>query len=79
MRLKIIGVIGFTVGIVTGNLVVPSLFASIVGAASLETIPAMWSGVIQVAVLGMGFGMAGLGTKIVRSQIGRLELAEATD
>ncbi len=79
MRQKIVGVIGFTIGVATGDFAIPPLFASLVGAATPEAIPAAWLGVMQVAVLGSGFGMAALGSKIVRSQAGALELGEATD
>ena len=79
MRLKIVGVIGFAIGIATGNFAIPPLFASLVGVATPEAIPAAWLGVIQVAVLGAGFGMAALSRRIVRSQDGSLELGEAAD
>ena len=79
MRQKIVGVIGFTIGIVTGNLVIPPLFASLVGATTPEAIPAAWSGLIHVTVLGIGFGIAALASSIVRSQVGKLELGEAPD
>ncbi len=79
MRQKIVGVIGFTIGIATGDFAIPSLFAGLVGAATPEAIPAVWLGVMQVAVMGSGFGMAALGTIIVRSQAGKLELGEAAD
>ncbi len=79
MRQKIVGVIGFTIGIATGDFAIPPLFAGLVGAATPEAIPAAWLGVMQVAVLGSGFGMAALGSKIVRSQAGKLELGEAAD
>ena len=79
MRQKIVVVIGFTIGIATGDFAIPPLFAGLVGAATPEAIPAAWLGVMQVAVLGSGFGMAALGSKIVRSQAGALELGEATD
>ena len=79
MRQKIVGVIGFTIGIATGDFAIPPLFAGLVGAATPEAIPAAWLGVMQVAVLGSGFGMAALGSKIVRSQAGKLVLGEAAD
>ena len=79
MRQKIVGVIGFTIGIATGDFAIPPLFAGLVGAATPEAIPAAWLGVMQVAVLGSGFGMAALGSKIVRSQAGKLELGEVAD
>jgi len=79
MRHKIVGVIGFTIGVATGDFAIPPLFASLVGAATPEAIPVAWLGVMQVAVLGSGFGMAALGSIIVRSQAGKLELGEATD
>ena len=79
MRQKIVGVIGFTIGIVTGNFAIPPLFAAMAGAAAPEAIPAAWLGVMQVMVLGSGFGMAALGSKIVRSQAGKLDLGEAAD
>ncbi len=79
MRQKIVGVIGFTIGIATGDFAIPPLFAGLVGAATPEAIPAAWLGVMPVAVLGSGFGMAALGSCIVRSQAGKLELGEASD
>ena len=79
MRQKIVGVIGFTIGIATGDFAIPPLFAGLVGAATPEAVPAAWLSVMQVAVLGSGFGMAALGSKIVRSQAGKLELGEAAD
>ncbi len=79
MRQKIVGVIGFTIGIAIGDFAIPPLFAGLVGAATAEAIPAAWLGVMQVAVLGSGFGMAALGSRIVRSQTRNLELGEATD
>ena len=79
MRQKIVGVIGFTIGIATGDFVIPPLFAGLAGVATPEAIPAVWLGVMQVAVLGSGFGMAALGSGIVRSQAGKLELGEAAD
>ena len=79
MRQKIVGVIGFTIGIATGDFAIPPLFAGLVGAATPEAIPAAWLGVMQVAVLASGFGMAALGSSIVRSQAGKLELGEASD
>ena len=79
MRQKIVRVIGFTIGIATGHFVIPPLFAGLVGAATPEAIPAAWLGLMQVAVLGSGFGMAALGSRIVRSQTRSLDLGEATD
>ena len=79
MRQKIVGVIGFTIGIATGDFAIPPLFASLVGAATPEAIPSAWLGVMQVAVLGSGFGMAALGSGIVRSQAAHLELGKAAD
>ncbi len=79
MRQKIVGVIGFTIGIATGDFAIPPLFAALVGAATPEAIPAAWLGVMQVAVLGSGFGMGALGRRIVRSQARKLELGKAPD
>ena len=79
MRQKIVGVIGFTIGIATGNFVIPPLFAGLVGATTPEAIPAAWLGVMQVAVLGAGFGMAALVSRIVQSQAKKLKLGEAAD
>ena len=79
MRQKIVGVIGFTIGIATGNFLIPPLFAGLAGVAAPEAIPAAWLGVMQVSVLGSGFGMAALVSKIVRCQAGKLELEEAVD
>ena len=79
MRQKIVGVIGFTIGIATGDFAIPPLFAALVGAATPEAIPAAWLGVVQVAVLGAGFGMAALGGSIVRTQAGHLDLGKAAD
>ena len=79
MRQKIVGVIGFTIGIATGDFAIPPLLAGLVGAATPEAIPAVWLGLMQVAVLGSGFGMSALGSTIVRSRVGNLELGEATD
>ncbi len=79
MRYKIVGVIGFTIGIATGDFAIPPLFAGLVGAATPEAIPAAWLGVVQVAVLGSGFGMAALGRKVVRSQARYLDLGEAAE
>ena len=79
MRQKIVGVIGFTIGIATGGFAIPPLFAALFGAATPEAIPAAWLGLMQVAVLGSGFGMAALGSKIARPQAGKLDLGEATD
>ena len=79
MRQKIVGVIGFTIGIAIGDFAIPPLFAGLVGAATPEAIPAAWLGITQVAVLGSGFGMAALGSRIVRSQASNLELGEAAD
>ena len=79
MRQKIVGVIGFTIGIATGDFAIPPLFASLVGAATPEAIPVAWLGVMQVAVLGSGFGIAALASSIVRSQAAHLELGKVAD
>ena len=79
IRQKIVGIIGFTIGIATGNFLIPPLFAGLVGVATPEAIPAAWLGVMQVVVLGSGFGMAALGSRIVRSQAGNLELGDTVD
>ena len=79
MRKKIVVVIGFTIGIATGDFAIPPLFAGLAGSATPEAIPAAWLGVMQVAVLGSGFGMAALGSSIVRSQSRNLALGGTTD
>ncbi len=79
MRQKIVGVIGFTIGIATGDFAISPLLAGLVGAATPEAIPAAWLGLMQVAVLGSGFGMAALVRMIVRAQASNLKLGEAKD
>ncbi len=79
MRQRTVGIVGFAVGIMTGQLIIPSVFAGITGAATPGAIPLMWSGVVHVSILGAGFAMAGVATRVVRSQGRRLELGEVRE